>query len=200
MINIFSSYIYAFLHPFKTQEALRKIRMGEESEFRKMSFLEVLSVSWLIAVLASLGNFIITTLTYSQNKGSLAFFLLYLICFPLFFWLCSHIWFWMLRFFGRLLGKEEHFKGVGHEMIYHALVCQVLTLVPVVGEPLYTIALLFYVYAALLCNVNLSRAQSFIILILPFCALVLFGLLFSITLGLLFSIYSRAYFDLSLIN
>ena len=229
MQAIFSAYFQSFLHPFSVQEGLRRLRLkrtqkAELQPFRlvvgqnapaeessapgEMNFFEVLSVSWLMAMiqaayicLAICGGwlwlrsnfadsstfFLLEETLFKQQQGILLAILFKLVLFPLHFWAIAQIWPYCLRFFGRLIGRKEGLEEGGRQVVNHALSAHAFLLVPVLGSGLFAIAFLIYLYAGLTRNLEWPPLQAGVALLAPLFLLFLLILFFLLSLALFFS-------------
>ncbi len=176
----------------------------------ELSFLEVLSVSWLMATLQALILGLLIgagwwwfTLNFADSyavswaNNALAagqwqvfFALLFKAAlFPLHLWVFSRLWLYSIRFFGRLIGtsSEEDLEEGGQQVVNGALSAHTFLLLPVLGSLAFHAAFLISLYAGLSRNLRWPPLQSLSALLAPLFLFFLLGLFLLLSLALFFS-------------
>lgn len=198
MHETFNTYFYYFLHPF---ESARKLR-GDATDLDLLEWDESLAISWAINILRAImslssfyiGLFVAQKLVdYSvglsiETTDSLAslltgkqVLLLFLGIQVIFYPLNFALLFFLFRFFINLsltLFDKEVGDNRVEQVIMVAMSNQLLKLVPVMGGAFYFLGLFISLFAGLRQNLELSLAQTFFTLLLPFAFLGTFFILF----------------------
>ncbi|WP_127718169.1 hypothetical protein [Halobacteriovorax sp. HLS] len=230
MITIINDYIVAFLHPFKTHEALRHNRHKalvnlrssgltiadqshvEHQEHLKnegLSFVEVLSVSWIMAIINgiySVGLIYLGFLTTESMSDSDAFSFLIndeisvegqkvliswsiiqAIFFPVTLWFYSKVWMVVVKFFGSLFNFEGDLESVSAQVVNHSIVTNVFLIVPIFGEMIRHFSSIIYLFAGLKNNMGLTTLQSLIVVCSPLFIFVLLIVLVVVYFSTLFA-------------
>jgi len=217
MTSIVTDYILAFLHPFRTHEHLRLKRenvrsnlkgtpltiasedtLVEESieEARGLSFVEVLSVSWILAIIngiysigfiyfgymtsdalsdtESLSFLISSTFSFETQKVLVSWSILQVVLFPVTLWFYTKVWVVIIKFFGNLFEFDGDVEQVTFQIVNHSIVTNLFLIVPIFGEMVRHFSSIVYLFAGLRKNMGLSTLQSIIVVASPLFIFVLF--------------------------
>jgi small-conductance mechanosensitive channel len=212
VLDIFYDYFYTFLHPFKQHDLLRKERelktaggaaslrlATSEDEIENdsaMSFLEIMSVSWMFMMVRTiysvlsiylglmtynymsedtgLSNLLLPQFTFSAQKIVLFVVLVEAVLYPAMLWLYTKFWGVLIRFFANLFEFEGDSAKVTEQVVNYSLVSNMFLIVPIFGELGKHLSSIIYLFAGLRKNMQLTSLQSVIVLASP----ILLGMLF----------------------
>jgi hypothetical protein len=226
MNEIFSQYIYCFLHPWQAQETLRNLRLFnrdvervsplelvESRQEKKLNedsgitWNESLLISWFFSILqlfyVLLGMLLGLEVfsSYSAEDTLLSPFLLdanfkkilYLmlfqgVLFPVSFWISSTFWSLLIKSFARLFEKdEENMQNVTEGIVATSLTSHAFLIIPVLGQFLFKVTTLIYIFAGLRRNLNLSVLQSFLVILCPLLLVLLMAFMLILMLIMAFA-------------
>lgn len=213
---IVNDFITAFLHPFKTHESLslnrelatKKIREASlsiateehindvaRSEDQGLSFVEVLSISWILAVINGIYSIGLTYLGFLASdalsdseelsflvngdisvegqKILVSFAIVQVIFFPVTLWLYSKVWMVVIKFFGSLFDFDGDLESVSSQIVNHSMVTNIFLVVPIFGEMVRHFSSIIYLFAGLKKNMRLTTLQSLIVVCSPLFIFVL---------------------------
>jgi hypothetical protein len=216
MIAIINDYIAAFLHPFKTHESIRLNRelaknkmserplsiAGEEHaedaehlDKEGLSFVEVLSISWVMAIIngiysiglsylgfltsdaldetESLSFLVSGDLSVEGQKILVSWAIVQAIFFPVTLWFYSKVWMVIIKFFGSLFDFEGNLEKVSAQIVNHSIVTNFFLIIPIFGEVVRHFSSIIYLFAGLKKNMGLSTLQSLIVVCSPLFIFVL---------------------------
>ena len=231
MNSIVNDYITAFLHPFKVHEGLslnrdiatKKINNSELSiateehlkdvEFSKASgllFVEVLSISWVLAVINGIYSIGLTYLGFLASdalidskelsflvngnisvegqKILVSWAIVQVIFFPVTLWLYSKVWMVVIKFFGSLFDFDGDLEKVSAQIVNHSMVTNLFLVVPIFGEMIRHFSSIIYLFAGLKKNMRLTTLQSLIVVCSPLFIFVLLIVLVIMYFSTLFAI------------
>lgn len=207
MIELFQIYLDYFLHPFKTNHDFNQQRLAlSEKKIERLTFVESISISWLLMALKSLiwGLFIVLFLKYiapslefsflKKNAIDLSEFkdvsvYLYLVLELVFFPLMAWFWleFWKLMIIaGRYLFEKNFTNEDISQVLVVAMSSHIIKIVPFFGDFLFMLSSGLAIFAGLRENLQLGVGQGLFILVTPL--LLLCGLFFILFLVLIFFI------------
>jgi hypothetical protein len=216
--QLLKNYLYFAVHPFRQSEVFGEVRALElekrrtmslslvgsrddetsklKKSFAPMSFYELLSCSWLLAVIKTMyfvlslmiGHYLIRSGTFlkgiknldflragEQNQETVLFILLLqLVFFPLGVWIYIKFWKTIIIFFTKLFDKDEGIESIVDEVVEHSLCSHVFLLIPVFGDLARHFSSVIYLYAGCKNNLGLSSIQSLAVIISPIFLLLSF--------------------------
>lgn len=230
MTSILTDYVLAFLHPFKTHEYLRTCRdnlhlkfkgtqltiANEESEVDApienetgLSFVEVLSVSWIMAIIngiysigfiyfgymtsdalsetESLSFLISSTFSFETQKALVSWSILQVVLFPVTLWFYTKVWVVIIKFFGNLFEFDGDVEEVTFQIVNQSIVTNLFLIIPIFGEMVRHFSSIVYLFAGLRKNMGLSTLQSLIVVASPLFIFVLLIVLTAIYFSSLFA-------------
>ncbi len=216
MNQILKEYVLTFLHPFKTHEVLRNLRSQqrplalatdientEEPEISGLNFVEVMSVSWVMAIVSglysigmiyfgyitgsymsesdSLSSLISQNISLEYQKILISWSILQVIIFPITLWFYAKVWTVVIRFFGNLFEFNGDLEKVTSQVVNHSIVTNLFLVIPIFGEMIRHFSSIIYLFAGLRNNMSFSILQSLIVVCSPLIIFVLF-----IVLGIIY--------------
>jgi hypothetical protein len=216
MNSIVNDYITAFLHPFRTHEGLslnrdlarKKINQSplsiadedhiedvEQLKTTGLSFVEVLSISWVLAVINGIYSIGLTYLGFLTSdalndsedlsflvngnisvegqKVLISWAIVQVIFFPVTLWLYSKVWMVVIKFFGSLFDFEGDLEDVSAQIVNHSMVTNLFLIIPIFGEMVRHFSSVIYLFAGLKKNMRLTTLQSLIVVCSPLFIFVL---------------------------
>lgn len=212
MNQILKEYILTFLHPFKTHDVLRSLRSrkrplslasdienSEDNEISGLTFVEVMSISWVMAIISglysvgmiyfgyitgsflsesdSLSSLISENISLEYQKILISWSILQVIIFPITLWFYAKVWTVIIRFFGNLFEFDGDVEKVTSEVVNHSIVTNLFLVIPIFGEMIRHFSSIIYLFAGLRNNMSFSILQSLIVVCSPLIIFVLFILL-----------------------
>ncbi|WP_372652374.1 hypothetical protein [Halobacteriovorax sp.] len=212
MNQIVKEYILTFLHPFKTHDVLRNLRTRQrplalasevlteqEDEIAGLSFLEVMSISWVMVIISglysvgmiyfgyitgsfmsesdSLSSLISENMSLEYQKILISWSILQVIIFPITLWFYAKLWTVVIRFFGNLFEFDGDVESVTSQVVNHSIVTNLFLVIPIFGEMIRHFSSIIYLFAGLRNNMSFSILQSLIVVCSPLIIFVLFILL-----------------------
>lgn len=216
MKEILREYIITLLHPFKAHDVLREARERKKplalaSEVPKesesfligLSFVEVMSISWVMAIINgiysigmvyfgymtgmfmsesdSLSALITNNISLEYQKILISWSILQVIIFPVTLWFYAKVWTVVIRFFGNLFEFDGDLEEVTSQIVNHSIVTNFFLIIPIFGEMIRHFSSIIYLFAGLRSNMSLSILQSLIVVCSPLIIFVLF-----IVLGIIY--------------
>ncbi len=213
MKKIINNYLYWFLHPFQIYDHLLdsgQFKIGlvenvnEQNNNLRLSYTEVITVSWVFTFLKSIYSIIIVwasysfiakplmesdisfTLPVSGQKIIILSSIAFAIIFPIYSYLYFFFWEIVISFSMSLFGKSYFDKEKIQQVLISSYTANILLVVPIFGSFLRYCISVFYFFIGLRRNLKLSTTQSVLILLVPvFIGLMIFA---TITLFILFFI------------
>ncbi|CBW25616.1 putative membrane protein [Halobacteriovorax marinus SJ] len=209
MNQILREYILTFLHPFKTHEVLRErvskerpltlaseLQRDEENEIIGLSFVEALSVSWVMAMINgiysigliyfgyltgvfmsendSLSSLIGNGFSLEYQKVLVSWSIMQVIIFPITLWFYAKVWTVIIKFFGSLFEFDGDLEQSTAEIVNQSMVSNLFLVIPIFGEMIRHFSSIIYLFAGLRNNMSLSILQSLIVICSPLIIFVLF--------------------------
>jgi len=198
--NIFTTYIYYLIHPFKTHDLFIKKKEDEEG-ILNLSVYESLGTSWVFVVMNGLVriillNLVLTTVFSLIQNSSLDLSLVFdmeevpgysflilsavldVIFYPLFGFFIIQYWEMIIKLMGRLLQIPGDLTEKAHAIISVQLSSNIFRIVPIFGAPIQSLASMILMYAGLRKQLNASPALSICIILSPVFMMMLLGSVF----------------------
>ncbi len=94
-------------------------------------------------------------------------FLARLVFFPLYFWLYGKFWINIIKVFSSLFEKGENVDHISEEIVSNAFTSHTLMVIPIVGEFLYRVTNLIYLFGGLKRNLSFNNLQAGLVIICP---------------------------------
>ena len=105
------------------------------------------------------------------------------VLFPVSFWITSTFWSLLIKSFAKIFEKDEgDMQEVADEIISTSLTSHAFLIIPILGQGLFKVGTLIYLFAGLRKNLGMSVLQSFIVILCPLILL----LLMTFMMGLMF--------------
>ena len=222
MSEVINQYFNSFFHPFQTQALLRERRellkeqksqqifhLVDEKEERPeedlgLSFVEVLSVTWLFSLFRAFYAIVTIYLGYeaflwangedsyllpmqiSTSKLNVFFLVLQIVFFPLALWIYSKFWVNIIKLFANLFGYENDVEEISNEIVNNSLTAHTFLIIPIFGEVIQHLGGLVYIFAGLRRNLQMSVLQSVVVLISPLILFLFLIFFMFISLAMIF--------------
>lgn len=219
MNAVINNYIQSFLHPFDQHEKLHGIREGLSKRKKealtvvsedslneeipvKLSFVEAMSVSWLLKMVysfysivsihlglisyklmsedSSFADLLFNDFPMKAQKALLFTTLLSAIFYPLVLWIYTKFWSVIIKFFSMLFDIKGDVESMTDEVVNHSLVSNMFLLIPVFGEAAKNFCSFIYIFAGLKKNFGMNSLQSIVVLSAPLFLFIVMLLCFSL--------------------
>lgn len=95
------------------------------------------------------------------------FFLGKLVLFPLYFWLYAKFWVNIIKVFSSLFEKGEDVEEASEQIVSNAFTSHTFMVIPIVGEFLYRITNLIYLFGGLKRNLSFNNLQAGLVILCP---------------------------------
>lgn len=198
---IYSYFIY-LIKPFKVQKYLSKRRIDGlipwkgKGALLSLTLLEVISVSWVFAIVqsfyvlaeknaeqdsfnlsANLPNIFGMGSSYKFSNALVMTMVIKVIFFPIGLWLYSKFLFYIIKFFTNIFGTDleeaERDKAI-HQVVNFSFTSFAFLSIPFVGKKIQSLTQIIYLYAGLKENIKMSGFQSLVTIFSPILLLAAF--------------------------
>jgi len=187
------------------------IAMAKEKQEERVgvSFNESMALSWIFTVFQA--TYVLIGITMGINTMqwahedlshvvdnvaltltvySIFSLLLKVIFFPLFFWFYGRFWINILKIFTNMFEKFENEDEIDmrcEEIVSNSLTTHTFLLIPIIGDFLYKLSFLVYLYAGLRRNLELNLFQSILVLLCPLLLILLLLFVIVMSFAMLFA-------------
>jgi hypothetical protein len=194
--TLIKNYLEIFLHPFKTQTALRQQRLQKQNHVVSisqegpidLSLGETVSISWIFAIFrtfytvvsiqfgihlfnwmnteSKLKTLFLPNIKYSGQRVLIFVVLLEVVFFPVFVFFYIKFSTMIIRFFSNLFESDGDEETV-NQTISHSLSANALLIIPIFGEFLRLLTTIIHLFAGLRNNFGMTKLQSGVVMISP---------------------------------
>jgi hypothetical protein len=202
MLESLIIYFRTFIHPW-----------SESSKDRKISYIEVLGISWALhfvyafysvfAVFLGVKSYqyfstsddfthlILNSFNFSFQKISLFVQLGMVILYPVVFHFSYRFWTYLLGFYIQIFDSgfdPAEVKVKSEEIVNTMYTSNIFLLLPIAGAVFSTFAQVYYLYRGVVVKLNFTKIQAFLVLLTPLFIIFILAILIVSYLVFLFSL------------
>jgi hypothetical protein len=199
MLESLKLYFTTFVNPW-----------GEQAQGRKISYIEVLGISWALHLIYTFysvfavflgiksyeyfsssedfSHLILNSFSFSFQKMGLFVQLATVILYPVFFHFTYKFWIYLLKFYEQVFDMNDDITESSADIVNAMYTSNIFLLIPIAGSLCSSLAQIFLLYRGVIRKLNFTKTQGFLVLMTPFFLIFIFAILIVSYVFFLFSL------------